>query len=191
VPLNDLRQYLQQFSPLREDEFDLLTQGLVSKSFKKGHILLSPGEVQRELYFIRSGLQMSYFETEEKTHVMAFTYAPGISAVPDSFSIQAPSSFYSSCLTDSQFESINHEHLQELFDKSRAIERLFRRMTELVLAGVIKRHIELHALTMEERYRALCKRSPHLLQMAPHKYIASYLGIDPTNFSKLFNQVRI
>lgn len=189
--MKDLHQYLQQFAPLKEEEFELLTKHLVSKSFKKGYILLSPGEVQKELYFIKSGLQMSYFETEEKAHVMAFTYAPGISAVPDSFSIQAPSSFYLSCLSDSQLEGISYERLQELFDKSQAIERLFRRMTELVLTGVIKRHIELHALTMEERYKAFCKRSPHLLQMAPHKYIASYLGIDPTNFSKLFNQVRI
>jgi hypothetical protein len=25
----------------------------------------------------------------------------------------------------------------------------------------------------------------------PHKYIASYLGIDATNFSKLYNRVKI
>lgn len=189
--MEELYQYLRQFYPLKQEDFDLLTKDLNSKSFKKGHVLLSPNEVQKELYFIKSGVQMSYFETEDKMHVMAFTYAPGICVVPDSFSIQAPSSFYLSCLTESQFESISYEHLQKLFDKSQAIERLFRRMTELVLAGVIKRHIELHALTMEERYKTFCKRSPHLLQMAPHKYIASYLGIDPTNFSKLFNQVKI
>jgi hypothetical protein len=63
-------------------------------------------------------------------------------------------------------------------------------MTEAVLAGMINRHIELHSLSMEERYRTFCQRSAHLLHTVPHKYIASYLGIDPTNFSKLFNSVR-
>jgi hypothetical protein len=43
---------------------------------------------------------------------------------------------------------------------------------------------------MEERYKAFCRRSAHLLQRVPHKYIASYLGIDATNFSKLYNTVR-
>ena len=64
-------------------------------------------------------------------------------------------------------------------------------MTEAILAGMINRHIELHSLTIEERFKVFCQRSPHLLQLVPHKYIASYLGIDPTNFSKLFNSVRI
>jgi CRP-like cAMP-binding protein len=80
--------------------------------------------------------------------------------------------------------------LQALFDQSPPIERLFRRMTEAVLAGIINRHLELHTLTMEERYKAFCRRSAHLLQRVPHKYIASYLGIDATNFSKLYNTVR-
>jgi hypothetical protein len=35
------------------------------------------------------------------------------------------------------------------------------------------------------------QRSPHILQLVPHKYLANYLGIDATNFSKLLNRVRI
>ncbi|MDQ3015104.1 MAG: Crp/Fnr family transcriptional regulator, partial [Bacteroidota bacterium] len=74
---------------------------------------------------------------------------------------------------------------------SHPLERLFRKMTEAVLAGMINRHIELHSLTMEERYKIFCSRSPHLLHLVPHKYIASYLGMDATNFSKLYNSIRI
>jgi CRP-like cAMP-binding protein len=85
---------------------------------------------------------------------------------------------------------ITFEELQKLFDQSQQIERLFRRMTEAVLVGMINRHIELHSMTIEERYKTFFKRSPHLLQLVPHKYIASYLGIDPTNFSKLINSVK-
>ena len=88
-------------------------------------------------------------------------------------------------------ECLSFDELQRIFDRSQAIERLFRKMTEAILAGMINRHIELHSLTIEERFRVFCQRSPHLLQLVPHKYIASYLGIDPTNFSKLFNSVRI
>jgi CRP-like cAMP-binding protein len=98
---------------------------------------------------------------------------------------------YLTCLTDSEMEYISFSELQKLFDKSQGIERLFRKMSEIVLSGIINRHIELHALTMEERFKIFCQRSPHLLQLVPHKYIASYLGISPTNFSKLFNKVKI
>ena len=78
-----------------------------------------------------------------------------------------------------------------MFDESKEIERLFRKITEVILGGVLNRHMELQSLTIEQRYLQFCKRSPHLLQLVPHKYLASYLGIDATNFSKLYNSVKI
>ncbi len=159
--------------------------------FEKDEPLLVPGQVQRELYFVKRGVQMAYFDSGKRTHVIAFTYSPNLCANPESFNQQRPSTYFVTCLTQSEVEAISFDALQELFNQSQAIERLFRKMTEVVLAGMINRHIELHALTMEERYRTFCKRSAHLLQLVPHKYIASYLGMDATNFSKLYNQVKI
>jgi len=59
------------------------------------------------------------------------------------------------------------------------------------LAGVLARQIELQSLSAEQRFRALMARSPHLLQLVPHKYLASYLGLDPTNFSKFLGSIRL
>lgn len=183
-------EYLKLFHDIDTADYDLLTKNLKSKSFKKGDFITVPGQIQRELYFVRSGVQMSYFDAENKTHVIAFTYPPNLCAIPDSFSFQIPSKYFLTCLTDSELEYITFDELQMLFDQSQQIERLFRRMSEAVLAGIINRHAELHSMTIEERYKTFCKRSLHLLQLVPHKYIASYLGIDPTNFSKLFNTVK-
>ena len=188
---SDLRNFFNQFYPIGESDFNLLVSRFKQRSFRKGEHITVPGQIQKELYFVKSGFQMSYFESDKKTHVVAFTYSPGICAIPDSFSFQKPSDHYLVCLTDSELDYVTYDDLQNLFDQSQALERLFRRMTEAVLAGVIHRHIELHSTTMEERFRAFCKRSPHLLNLVPHKYIASYLSIDPTNFSKLFNSVQI
>lgn len=183
--------FLKKFYPISESEYGLLTSKFISKSFKKGELIIQPGQIQRELYFVKSGVQMSYFESEHKTHVIAFTYAPGPCAIPESFNSQQPSNCYLTCLSDSEMESISYTELNEIFDQSPTIERMFRKMTETVLTGIINRHIELHSLSMEERYKVFCKRSPHLLQLVPHKHIASYLAIDATNFSKLFNNVKI
>jgi CRP-like cAMP-binding protein len=187
----DRYEYFRLFHDVSEADVDLLTKNLKTRSLKKGEWITVPGQVQKELYFVKSGVQMSYFETERKTHVIAFTYPPDLCTIPDSLALQMPSKYYLSCLTDSELEYLSFDELNKLFDASQSIERLFRRMTETVLAGFITRHIELHAMTIRERYLAFCKRSPHLLQLVPHKYIASYLGIDHTNFSKLFNTVRL
>ena len=185
-----LHQYLNLFHSLSPEDFNLLTSGLRSRSFKKGEIIISPGQVQREMYFVKTGVQYSYFEAENKTHVIAFTYPPNPCAIPESFAFQAPSKYYLACLYDSEMDCLGFEQLQKLFDLSQPIERLFRKMTEAILAGMINRHIELHSMSIEERYKTFCQRSPHLLQLVPHKYIASYLGIDATNFSKLYNRVK-
>lgn len=168
----------------------MLNEKLKAKSFRKGDCITTIGQVQTELYFIKSGVQMSYFDADDTTHVVAFTYPPNLCAIPDSFQFQTPSKYVLTCLTHSEVDYITFQELQNLFDQSHNIERLFRKMTEAVLSGVLNRHIELHSLSIEERFKTFCRRSPHLLQVVPHKYIASYLNINPTNFSKLFNKVK-
>jgi CRP-like cAMP-binding protein len=187
----DLHTYLDQFHRLTEADYRLLTAKLRTKHLAKGTPLVTPGQVQHEFYFVRSGVQMSFFEADHHPQVIAFTYPPGVCAIPESFCAQTPSRYALTCLSESQLDYLTFGELQALLDQSHPIERLFRRMTEAVLAGVINRHLELHTLSMEERYKTFCRRSAHLLQLVPHKYIASYLGIDATNFSKLYNTVRI
>jgi len=56
---------------------------------------------------------------------------------------------------------------------------------------VLERQVELLSFSAEEKFKTLLKRSPHVLQLIPHKYLASYLGIDASTFSKLLATVRI
>lgn len=186
----DRLAYFRLFHDITSEDCRLLESKLRTRAFHRQEHLVVPGQVQREAYFVRSGIQMSYFDTDKRSHVIAFTYAPNLCAIPSSFSFQQPSEYYLTCLTESELDYISYTDLQELFDRSQQIERLFRRFAEAVLSGMISRHIELHSLSMEERYKVFCRRSPHLLGLVPHKYLASYLGIDATNFSKLFNRVK-
>ncbi|UOB16146.1 Crp/Fnr family transcriptional regulator [Abyssalbus ytuae] len=183
--------YFNLFHKIDRKEYNLIIKNLKKKNFNKGETIVVPGETQKNMYFVNSGVQMSFFESQKKTHVIAFTYPPDLCAIPESFTQQKPSKYFLTCLSDSHLEYLTYDDLQEIFDKSQNIERLFRKMTELLVAGIINRHIELHSLTIEERFKAFCTRSPHLLQLVPHKHIASYLSINPTNFSKLFNSIKI
>ncbi len=187
---NDRLGYLRMFHPISRETFELLMSEVKTKTFQKGSQLVVPGQIQKELYFVESGIQMSHFESEKKTHVIAFTYPPNVCAIPESFTLQKEAPYFLTCLTDSTMHCLSFETLQRLMDESREIERLFRKMTEYILAGVLQRHLEMHTLSIKSRYLAFCSRSLELLHKIPHKYIASYLNIDPTNFSKLYNQVK-
>ena len=183
-------EYFKLFHNIGTADYNLLTDNLKTKTFKKGDFITVPGQIQRELYFVKSGVQMSYFDTGDKIYTLSFSYFPYLCAIAESFSFQVPSKYFLVCLTNSELEYITYDTLQKLVDQSQQIERLFRRMTEAMFADMIDLHIELRALSIEERYKTFCRKSPHLLQLVPHKYIASYLGIDPTNFSRLFNNVK-
>lgn len=176
---------------MQPDFIPLLLRSARKKEFPKGHVLVQPGEVQQELYLVESGVQMSVYEEGGRPLVLAFSYAPGFCALPDSFSLQQPANSRLECVTDSVLHALTYTQLQTLLAEVPGLERFLRQATEQVLAGLIQRHIEWQTLDMEARYLLFCRRSGHLLQKVPHKYIASYLGIDPTNFSKLYNRVKI
>ena len=187
----DLFEYFNLFHPISKEVIAQLEQHLQTRRYAKGEIITREGQVQRELFFVKSGYQISYLNHNGKVHVMAFTYPPNLCTIPDSFLLQRPSQYVLQCITDSELNCIAHGALMPLFDTEPSLERLFRKFTEAVLVGLIQRHIDLHTLSIEERFKGFAARSSHLLHAVPHKYIASYLDIDPTNFSKLFNSIKI
>lgn len=184
-------EFLSSVHPISIQEYRKIEERFRSVSYKRGENIVVPDQIQSSLLLVKSGVQMSFTETQKALHVMAFTYYPSLCAIPESFLPQKPSRHFLTCLTASEFFSISFSALQNLFDDSQNIERLFRKMTESVLVGVLERHTEIKSLSMEVRYRKFCERSPHLLQLVPHKYIASYLNMDATNFSKLFNSIKL
>lgn len=154
-------------------------------------LMTTAGETQRYWYYVLDGIQKSYYLNEEKQHIIAFTYAPSFTGIPESFFVQTPSKYFLETITESNFLRISFEKHQQLMREHRAIETLFRKATELLLIGVLERYYELMAYDIETRFKSFVKRSPHLLNMVSQKDLASYLRIDSTNFSKLINTVRI
>ena len=149
------------------------------------------GTTEKWVYFVLDGVQYSFYEKEGKEHTIAFTYPPSFSGIPESFLSRTPSQYHLRSITKSRFLRLSRQQLDEFLDRSKEIERLMRLASEQILAGLSVRNYELMALSIEGRFRAFCSRSAHLLNKIPHRYIASYLGMDPTNFSRLVNSVKI
>lgn len=189
--LLSIKTFLHQIHP---DDDGVLTDYLShwsQFSANRNEMLTREGDTERYMYFVLEGIQKSYYLAEGKEHVMAFTYHPSFSGIPESFLTQTPSNFFLETITKSRFLRISHEKHQEFMAKYHSIETLSRKATEEVLKGVIQRQYELMAYDMETRFRTFVQRSPHLLNQVPHKDLASYLRMDPTNFSKLLAKVKL
>lgn len=189
--MKTLKSYLKNFHPVSDSVLDDYLSLWKPYQVSKKQVMTAPGQVENYLYFVLDGIQKSYYLGEKKAHIIAFAYAPSLSGIPDSFFTQTPSRYFLETITDSQFLRIPYEQHEAFLQQHREIETLFRKIAEQFLHGVIQRLHETMALSIEERYRAFTKRSAHLLQLIPQKDIASYLNIDPTNFSKMINRIRI
>lgn len=182
-----LQTMLQAIHPLETEAMDALLDGWQEVHFKRNEIITQAGQVQRDMLFMVEGLQRSYYIKNDREFVIAFTYPPSFSGIPESFLTQQPSKYFLQAVTDGKMLKLPWERLEAACLAHPSIERLLRQATAQVLGGLVQRHYELLAFSMEERFLAFMERSAHLINLVPHKQLASYLGIDPTNFSKLLN----
>jgi CRP-like cAMP-binding protein len=187
-----LEKFVKAILPLDEAVMNRFTAIWTAGSEKRKTIFTRAGDTERCLYFVTEGIQrVYYFDEQGREATIVFTYAPSFAGVADSFLTQTPSRFFAETLTPSTFLKTSFLQLDELMQQERDIEHLIRIATNYAFAGVLERMVEAQCFSAEEKFTALMKRSPHLLNLIPHKYIASYLGIDATNFSKLLGKVRL
>lgn len=186
-----MKDFFNKFHKLDPEILEVYLSQWTELQAPKKTILTAPGETERYMYFVLEGVQKSYYLNEDKQHIIAFTYPPSLSGIPESFLSQSPSKYYLETVTDSRFWRIPFRKHQEMMAAHREIETLFRKTTEALLMGLMHRHYELMALDINQRFKSFAQRSPHLFQLVAQKDLASYLRIDPTNFSKLFNSVKI
>lgn len=187
-----LKQIVTAIQPLSEKEWSAFTSIWSACSARRKEQLTLAGEKEKYLYFVIEGIQrVYYFDEQNREATLVFTYAPSFGGVLDSLMMQQPSKYYYETLTPSKFLRAPFEELQILMENHASVERLVRKGVTVSLSGVLDRLVELQCYSSEERFKKLLQRSPHILQLIPHKYLANYIGIDATNFSKLINTVKI
>lgn len=187
-----LQKLVHAISPLPQDDWQAFAALWKPHSAKRKEIITAAGEPETHLYFVTEGIQrVYYFDEQNREATIVFTYAPSFGGVLDALTLKQPSRYYYETLTPSLFLKASYQELELLMFQHPAIERMVRQGLSQSLSGVLERLVELQCYTAEERFKKLLQRSPHILQLIPHKYLANYLGIDPTNFSKLMNRVKI
>ena len=192
TPLSKLKQLVDAIQPMAQEDWEAFSQVWSDFSAKRKEILTSAGEQEKYLYFVLEVVQrVYYFDEENREATLVFTYAPSFGGVLDSLMLQKTSRYYYETLTPSVFLRASYKDLQELMSKRPAIESFIRLGITQALSGLLERLAELQCYSSEEKFKKLLQRSPHILQLVPHKYLANYLGMDPTNFSKFINTIVI
>jgi CRP-like cAMP-binding protein len=190
--LNQLRNLVTSIVAL--PEADWIAFSAIWKPFtaKRKELITFAGEREHHLYFVLSGVQrVFYFDEMDREATLVFTYPPSFGGVLDALLLENNSKYNYETLSPSTFLKADYQELKILMASRPALEKLIRIGVTQALSGVMERLVEIQCFSSEEKFKKLLDRSPHILQLVPHKYLANYLGIDATNFSKLINKVRI
>lgn len=191
-PLNSLKETVNAIQPFSDAEWIVFSGFWKTYEAKRKEVLTFPGQRERYLYFVAKGVQrVYYFDDQQREATLVFTYPPSFGGVLDAMMLGSPSRYYYEALTPSVFLRAPYAEIEKLITEMPAVEGLIRKGIVQSLSGLLERLVELQCMSAEERFKKLLSRSPHILQLVPHKYLANYLGMDPTNFSKLINKIRI
>ena len=187
-----LKQVIDAIQPLPEADWQALAALWKPYSAKRKEVLTTAGGREKYLYFVLEGVQrVYYFDDKGREATLIFTYAPSLGGVLDAMMLDQPSRYVYETLTSSVFLRARYSDLQELMGQRPAIASMMLTGLSQAMSGLLSRLAEVQCYSSEEKFRSLLQRSPHMLQLVPHKYLANYLGIDPGHFSKFINSIKI
>jgi len=190
--LSSLKNLVDTIHPLTDQEWSSFASVWKPFDARRKEILTQAGEIEKHLYFVIEGVQrIYYFDDQQREATLVFTYAPSFGGVIDSLLLRQPSRYFYEILTPSNFIRASALDLFHVAEKYPSINSIIQKGTTQALSGLLERMAELQCFSSEEKFKSLLKRSPHILQLVPHKYLANYIGIDATNFSKLINSIKI
>lgn len=165
-------------------------QALIAKwshsvQLKRNDFLVSKGQVETNLYYVKSGSMRIFYPVKDEEICAGFAYDHNLICSFPSFIRQQPSDYAIQALTTTDLHFIKRSEFFELFKFHHDIESAWRMLEEEALVGKIEREVEMLTFTPEERYKRLMDRSPHIFQIIPRKYIASYLRMSPETLSRI------
>ncbi|MEL6559981.1 MAG: Crp/Fnr family transcriptional regulator [Bacteroidota bacterium] len=181
-----LKETLKHIIPFEEDTLDIFADLFTEQQYRKGSGFAVKGEYSRNIAFIKSGVLRAYYRDGSGKEYNKTFFTEGNFVGAYSSLITADKNLIDiDCLTDCTLLVTAYRQVTELYDRYPQVERLSRILAEQFFVRKEKREIELVTLQAKDRYVIFQNEHPALEQLIPQYHIASYLGVSPTQLSRI------
>ncbi len=171
---------------LDQEEINLFTSLLKSKSLKRGAFLLHEGEICRyESFIIKGSLKSYYLDDNGFEHIIDFLIEEWWANDLYSLFTQTPSLSNIKALEDSEVLQISKSNLDFVYQKIPKFERFFRILFQKAYISQREQINSTISSNAQERYLAFLQKKPYAEHRFTQKDMASYLGITPQFLSAL------
>lgn len=190
--MDELIDKMNTYHYLSADTVEALRNICFTKIFKKNDILLRAGDTARYYYFVKSGL-LGYYSTDENgtSIYKLFFEENSFCASASSLVEETPSTFSIDALEDSEIILYPSDKFRKLIAEHHDLA-LFH-IAYLEKNWVVKKEpleIILKSESAKQRYLTLLENSKLVKRLKQHQ-IASYLGITPTQLSRIRKELNL
>jgi CRP-like cAMP-binding protein len=186
TPLNELKKYIDQIIRLDDKSWDAFSDLFSEADLAKGDYFANENRVETKIGFLLDGTVRAFYRNIEgiEYNKTFFTGNEFIGAYA-SLVTQRPNRINLQALTDCRLLIADYSQITKLFAAYRPIETLARRIAEQFYIQKEERELEIVLLQADERYKLFRESYPGLENSIPQYHIASYLGITPTQLSRI------
>ena len=169
----DMEEFIKKMReayPVSDGALQLFLRHTERVTLPKGHLLIRDGVVEKYSYFIVRGFARGFLYRDGKDATIWFATAGMLLLSMNAYLFRSSGYENVELLEECDLLKISNETLDGLFEKEVELANWGRRMSDRII------------LRME---RLFVEREPEILQKAPLRDIASYLGISQVSLSRI------
>ena len=171
---------------LKPQDIQTIFEAHKEVNFSKGEFLLQKGQVANRYFCVKKGLIRSFvYDYDGEDITTGFTGKNEIAIDVVSLFNQVPTVESFQALTDCVCYVIDLETFQCLYHSIKGLNEWGRSWMSSSLFALKQRTLSMITDSASDRYLQLQSQHPQILQQAPLKHIASYLGITDTSLSRI------
>lgn len=181
-----LKTFFNSLTPISTESWDKFSALFKPEVLKKGDYFISDGQTAKEIGFLESGIIRAFYRNDEAIEYNKhFFINPSFIGGYASLITKTPNQINQQALTDCKLQVAQYDKIQNLYQTCPDLERAGRILAEQFFVQKEQREIEIVLLEAGKRYQIFQKDFPELEQLIPQYHIASYLGITPTQLSRI------
>jgi len=189
--MQELLDYINGISPIEDKTIKELQKLFKPLRLKKGDFFIRKDEYAQQMGFLKKGIVRAFFLNQEgKEYTKQFFIGSSIIGAYSSLLTKQPNKISQQALTDCEILVVDYKEIEKLYNKFHDLERLGRRIAEFYFLEKEQKEIEMALLDADKRYLIMRQRFPTIETIIPQYYIASYLGISPTQLSRIRRKLR-
>jgi len=171
---------------ITKEDIEILWPYTKLRKFKSGEIYIKPGDNNRKVYFIKSGIVRVYHLSNSGTEkTILFHNKKSFFGNYDGIIHNRPSRYFYQSIGETELFELTYDAVHLGSQQSLTINNLRADMF-LAMIGILLNNIEdFVLLNPEERYQKHLEENAKALKKVPSKYIASLLGITPVSLSRI------